>query len=139
MENPTHDVLEQVVNAICVDVIDLGKIQTPWGIKPQIKFIFESDDTDEYGEQRLLIRTFHKHPHEKSALSIAMKSWTNRNLSEEAANGKWSVKNQKGQQARLKLQTTLTESGKCFDKIVEILPAGDVHVTPFKYTEQESD
>ena len=75
MTPPQHGV-ERIVNAACVDVIDLGTVKTPWGNKPQVKLVFETDEEDQYGEQRILTRIFHKHTHEMSALSIAVKSWS---------------------------------------------------------------
>ena len=52
-----------------------------------MELVFESDETDRSGEQRILVRRFHKHTHEMSSLSIALKCWCNRNLWEEEAIG----------------------------------------------------
>lgn len=102
-----------------------------------MELVFESDETDQYGEQRILVRRFHKHTHEMSSLSIALKSWCNRNPWEEEAIGGLDLNNLVGQQARLKLQPTRTKNGGSFDKIADILPPGEVHVQPFKYHREE--
>jgi hypothetical protein len=136
-EGPTIEASEAIVNAVCVDVLDLGKVQTPWGTQPQVKIVFESDTKDEFGCQRRLTRTFHKHPHPKSALSTAVKSWCGRDLHAEASAGKLKLDNLKHEQARLKLQPVLTNSGGSFDKIIEILPPGEVNVTPTNYEFEE--
>ena len=73
--NPTQSASERIVNAVCVDVLDLGTVKTPWGKQPQVELVFESDETDHFGEQRILVRRFHKHTHEISSLSMALKSW----------------------------------------------------------------
>jgi len=135
---PPQGTAETIVNAVCVDVIDLGKVKTPWGTKPMVKAVFETDLLDEYGEQRILIRAFHKHPHEKSALSIAVKSWCGRNLAEEEEAGVFDLKILIGQQARLKLEPTLAQNGNSFDKVAEILPPGKVHVQAVKYHTEEN-
>jgi hypothetical protein len=140
MENvitPTIKVSERIVNAICVDVVDLGTVKTPWGNKPQVKLVFESDEPDQYGEQRILVRTFHKHTHSMSALSIAVKSWCNRNLDDEEAIGALDLASLVGEQARLKLEPTPTKNGGSFDKIIEFLPPGEVHVQHVKYQRDE--
>ena len=72
-----------------------------------------------------------------SSLSIAMKTWCNRNLWEEEAIGGLDLNNLVGQQAHLKLQPTRTKSGGSFDKIAEILPPGEVHVQAFKYRQEQ--
>jgi hypothetical protein len=134
---PIQQASETIVNAVCVDVVDLGTVKTPWGNKPQVKVVFETDLLDQYGEQRILIRTFHKHTHEKSALSIAVKSWCGRDLAQEDAAGELDLTSLIGGQARLKLQPTLTKSGGSFDKIAEILSPGEVHVQPIKYQRED--
>ena len=117
-----------VINAVCVDVVDLGTVETPWGRKPQVKFVFESDQLNLYGEQRLLIRTFNKNTYEKSALSIALKSWCGRDLAQEESNGTLDLNRQVGQQATLEIKATISKGGTPYDKIVGILPPGVVEV-----------
>jgi hypothetical protein len=134
---PTQTASNRTVNAVCADVIDLGTVKTPWGNKPQVKLVFETDEEDQYGEQRILTRIFHKHTHQMSALSIAIKSWCNRSLEEEEAISGLDLTTLIGQQARLKLVATVTRNGGSFDKIAEILPPGEVHVQPFKYHREE--
>jgi hypothetical protein len=128
--NTTTQQTSDTINAVCVDVVDLGIVDTPWGRKPQVRTVFETDQQNDYGEPRTLIRTFNMHTHEKSALSINVASWTGRNLSQEAEDGQLNLSTLVGQQARLKLEPTLTKNGNAYDKIVEILPAGEVHVVP---------
>jgi len=135
--NPTQTASERTVSAVCVDVLDLGTVKAPWGKQLQVELVFESDETDQYGEQRILVRRFHKHTHEMSSLSMALKCWCNRNLWEEEAIGGLDLNNLVGQQARLKLQPTRTKNGGSFDKIAEILPPGEVHVQPSKYHRDE--
>jgi hypothetical protein len=134
---PQQQACEKIVNAVCVDTIDLGTVKTPWGNKPQVKLVFESDQQDQYGEQRILVRFFHKHTHEMSALSIAVKTWTGRNLGDEEAIGALDLNTLIGRQARLKLQPTVTKNGGSFDKIAEILPPGKVEVQAWKYHRDE--
>jgi len=132
IKNITSSEATNVVNAVCVDVEDLGVVETPYGEKPQIKFAFESDQLDQYGEQRLLIRIFNNYALPSSALTLAMKSWCGRDLVEEKKNGVVNLKSQIGQQAKLKLESVPTKSGNTFEKIVEILSPGDVRVEPMK-------
>ena len=127
-----------IVNAVCVAVEDLGTVQTPFGMKPQVKFVFESDAVNDYGEQRCFVRTFNKFFHEKSALSIAVKSWLNRDLAAENEKvGEVDLQSFVDGQARLQLEAIKTSSGKPFDKVVAILPPGAVEVQPTKRNENQ--
>ena len=71
------------INAVCTSVEDLGVVETDYGSKPQVKFTFETRPENDDGHGRKLCRTFNKFFHEKSALCIAIKSWTGRDLAEE--------------------------------------------------------
>ncbi len=140
MENvitPTIKVSERTVNAVCVDVVDLGTVKTPWGNKPQVDLVFESDELDHYGEHRILKRTFHKHTHPMSALSIAVKTWCGRDLEQEEAISGLDLTTLIGEQVRLKLQPTPTKNGRTFDKLVDFIPPGGVHVQAIKYQRDE--
>ncbi len=57
---------------------------TKFGPKPTLRFTFESDEINEYGSKKRYTRLFHKHGHEKSSLSVAMKSWTGCDLVHDA-------------------------------------------------------
>ena len=135
--NPAQCGSDRIVNALCVDVVDLGSVKTPWGNKPQMNLVFETDETDQYGEHRILIRTFNKYAYQNSALTLAVNSWCGRDLSNEESAGLLDLPNLIGLQARLKLQPTVTKSGNTFDKIVEFLPPGKVHVQQCKYRREE--
>jgi hypothetical protein len=73
-----------IVNALCASVEDLGVMPTKFGPKPTLRFTFESDELNEFGSKKRYTRLFHKHGHEKSSLSIAMKSWTGCDLVQDA-------------------------------------------------------
>lgn len=128
MKNQAKAVVK-VVNAVCVEVADLGEVETPFGKKPQVRFVFESDVENEFGEQRRFVRTFNHHFHEKSSLSLAVKSWSGRDLAAEMENlGEVDLQSFVGDQVRLTLEAITTKSGKPFDKIVGCLPPGAARV-----------
>jgi hypothetical protein len=112
-------------------------VKTPWGNKPQVDLVFESDELDHYGEHRILKRTFHKHTHPMSALSIAVKAWCGRDLEQEEAISGLDLTTLIGEQVRLKLQPTPTKNGRMFDKLVDFMPAGELHVQATKYQRDE--
>jgi hypothetical protein len=74
----------RTVNALCASVEDLGVMPTKFGPKPMLRFTFESDEVNEFGDKKRYTRLFHKHGHEKSSLSVAMKGWTGCDLVHDA-------------------------------------------------------
>jgi len=74
------------VNAVCVAVEDMGVIDTKFGRKPMVKFTFETNEVNGFGQKCRLTRMFHLHTHPMSALSVAAKSWCGRNLAAEEQN-----------------------------------------------------
>jgi len=127
-----------IVNAVCVEVEELGTVATPFGDKPQVKVTFDSDVLNEHGGQRRFVRTFNKFFNDKSALSIAVKSWLNRDLAiENETQEDVNLQSLVGQQAKLKLEPIVTKSGNPFDKVAEILPPGTVKVQPSNRKEKQ--
>lgn len=114
------------INALCVSVEDLGVIDTQYGRKPMVKFTFETDEVNEFGQKRRLTRLFHKHSHPKSALSLAVKMWRDRNLAAEEENlGEVDWQSFVDTPACLKLEPGIIKDGRRFEHIVEILALND--------------
>ena len=131
----TKPTASPVINAVIVAVEDLGTVETPFGKKPQVKVTFESDLVNDFGGQRRFVRTFNKFFHVKSALCIAVKSWSGCDLAAELENiGEVDLQSLVDDPVQLKLEPITTKSGKPFDKIVDIMPAGAVHVQPTQAT-----
>lgn len=96
-------------------------MDTKFGPKPMLRFTYESEEINEYGSKRRYTRLFHKHAHEKSSLSIAVKSWTGRNLSSEADDiDEIDFQTFVKLPARLTLEPGNVKDGKRYENIVNI-------------------
>ena len=117
------------VNAVCVAVEDMGIMTTKFGAKPMVKFTFETDQENEFGQKRRLTRLFHKHTHPLSAVSLAAKSWCERDLAAEEENiGEVDWQSFVDSPACIKIEPGAVKDGKRFDNIVEILALPDEEV-----------
>lgn len=67
-------VTEGIHNIVLASIIDLGTVQTSFGLKEQVMFIYVTDEMDEEGEPKLLIKTFTKSLHEKATLRKEVKA-----------------------------------------------------------------
>ena len=114
------------VNAMCIDVEDMGVMNTTFGKKPMVKFTFEIDELNEYGNKRRLTRLFHKHFHPLSALSTAARKWADRDLAAEDENiGEVDLESFIDMPACIKIEPGAEKGGRRYDNITEILPLND--------------
>ena len=116
------------LNAVCVDVIDLGIQETPWGKHPRISFVFESDAKDQYGSPKWLTRTYNNYAYPKSALTTEIRNWLGCDISGDDAD--WDLKKSVGEQATLSTAETVSKKGNTYDKIVAVHPGTGGCVQP---------
>ena len=115
------------VNAKCVEVDDLGVVETDFGKKPMVRFVFEVTSEDGSAGRRLW-RSFHKNFYEKSALWGAVKSWCGRDLAEEYKIGEPDLNEFTGETATLKIETRVGRQGTSYENITAILPGEEIDV-----------
>ena len=85
-EYPIPD--EGIYNAVNVDAVNLGKIDTPWGPKEKISLVFELDAEDEYGNRYVVSKRYTKSLNEKSHLYKDLTRWRTRKFNpQELKNG----------------------------------------------------
>jgi len=120
--NPAKSAASYFVNAKCIAVEDMGIMTTKFGAKPMVRFTFETDQVNEFGQKRRLTRLFHKHFHPLSALSVAVKAWCARDLAAEDENGEADLETLVDSPANIRIEPGAEKAGRRYDNIVEILP-----------------
>ena len=111
------------VPAVCVDVIDHGDRETPWGYKPQISLVFEYQAD---GNPKWFTRTYNNYPYAKSALTKELKNWLGIDISGD--NQDWDLQGCVGEQATLKTTEVVSKAGNRYKKIDSVNTSGEVHV-----------
>ena len=96
------------VHAVCVDAIDHGVVETPWGDKPRFELVFETDAKDELGMPKVVSRTFNFYTYPKAALTLEMKNWLGSDIS---GDDDWDGTAAKRNQATLRVTTTVSAAG----------------------------
>jgi hypothetical protein len=107
------------VNVICVDYIDHGERETPWGLKPQVSIVFEASVN---GSPKWFTRTYNNYAFSKSALTIDIKNWLGRDIS--GKDQDWDIADCVGEQATLKTSDVLSKAGNQYKKIETVKPGG---------------
>lgn len=118
------------VAAVCVDVQDLGVVDTPWGRKPKMKFVFELAEQKANGYPATASQTFTKSLHEKSALRPVIEAWLGRLLSSSELAQGFPYQKLKHLGSTLTLLPAISEAGNGYLKIVAIQPAVEPALRP---------
>jgi hypothetical protein len=113
-------------NAVCVDVIDHGEVDTPWGLKPRVSLVFETDLLDDSRKRRFITRTFNNSNYVESALTKTIKGWLQIDISKE----KFDLKELVGEPASLEVHQATSSSNRLYLKIESIDPAGASLISP---------
>jgi hypothetical protein len=121
---------ELAVPAVCVDVVELGLVETPWGAKPKVKLVFELAQQKPNGYRVTASRTYTKSLHEKSALRPELERWLGRPLNERELASGFSYRTLAGRACTLTVLPALSESGHAYQKIVSIGVATEPALKP---------
>jgi hypothetical protein len=124
-----------VKHTICVDFIDHGVVETPWGEKPQITFVFEGNEN---GIPKFYKRTYNNYPYSKSALTLEIKNWLGHDISDDY--NTWELGEAVGEHARLITSDVVSKAGNHYVKIESVNPPGDEQVqTSGTYVREENN
>lgn len=75
-------------DAVLVDVVDLGELDTPWGPKRKLSLVFELEDTNSEGKHYIVIKRYTLSLNEKSNLRKDLERWRGSKFSkDELENG----------------------------------------------------
>jgi hypothetical protein len=74
--------------AVCVDVVDLGLVETSFGIKPMIRVVWQTEERDEEKGRRYLVsKRYNPSLHEKASLRKDLENWRGRAFTKEELKG----------------------------------------------------
>lgn len=73
--------------AVCVDVIDLGFVETKFGIKQQVKFVWQLELRDEEGRRFQIRQRYSLSLHSKSRLRPMLEAWRGRRFTDDELRG----------------------------------------------------
>ena len=74
---------EGIINATLAEIKDLGEVQTTFGAKEKLLFVWEVDQTDQYGNRMKVFQRFTKSLHPQALLTEAIYSITGEDVGDE--------------------------------------------------------
>lgn len=108
--------------AVCVDVIDMGLVETKFGKKAQVRLVFQTPLDREDGDPFLLAVTDTASLNEKANLRHHLESWRGKAFTE-AELERFDVENVLGKQCQIQVMHNQGSRGGTFANITNILPA----------------
>ncbi|MCH8549762.1 MAG: hypothetical protein LAT80_12895 [Balneolaceae bacterium] len=115
--------------AVCVDAVDIGTHETPWGEKQKVMLIFELEAVDSKGDRFLLQKRYTKSLNEKSNLRKDLERWRGRPFNPRILKEGFNLENVVGIPAMLYIEHRETEKG-IWANVDSILPAPDRPLVP---------
>lgn len=110
-------------DAVLVDVVDLGELDTPWGRKSKISLVFELEDTDHEGKHFIVTKRYTKSMNIKSNLRSDLERWRGSKFSKDELTEGINMEAMIGLNATLFISHNESEEhGKTFANIETILP-----------------
>lgn len=110
---------EGVHNAICVDIVDMGEVDTQWGKKPRIRIVWELPEALMEDDRPFLVSSFYTPSlNEKSTLRKHLQSWRGRPFTSDELKG-FDLENILGKCCQIFIQHN-TDDGKTFANIMAI-------------------
>ena len=121
--------------AVCVDVIDLGLVQTEWGEKYRVELRWELDQVDpesEKGRPYMVTAKFTNSLHEKSRLRPMLEAWRGRKFTGDELDG-FDLEKLLGVNCQVQVIHNITDKGT-YANVQAVVPAprGGVRLSPSK-------
>lgn len=119
--NPAPEGLHQ---AVCVEVIDVGIVETQWGDKDKVDIRWQLDKEDAETQKRYtVVRRYTKSLNEKAHLRQHLEAWRGKKFTREELEG-FDLERLKGVNCQLQIVHTITDNGRVFANVQAIVPLG---------------
>ncbi|SRR6266571_3722433 len=107
--------------AVCVDVVDLGTRDTPWGQRRKVELRWQTEKTMADGKPYLVTKKYTNSLHPKATLRAHLESWRGRGLTDVEAE-EFDLEKLLDANCQLTVTHVKMTSGDPFAKVVAIVP-----------------
>lgn len=131
---------EGLHHGVCVDVVDLGLVDTTFGRKHRVRLAWQIADTDPAtGRRHDCIKTYTISLHKKATLRADLESWFGRKLTEDEVQSGFDLERLLGVNAMLNILHDDKEDGTVFANVRAIMacPKGTPKLVPLDYTRRQ--
>lgn len=127
---------EGLHNAVCIDVVDRGMQETPWGPSPKVEIRWQLEAVNEKNEKRhTVVKWYRPSLNEKANLRKDLEAWRGRKFTAEELAG-WDLESVIGAPCQVQVIHSPREDGGVSAKVQAIVPLGKgmVKMRPQDYT-----
>jgi hypothetical protein len=113
---------EGLHHAVCVDVIDLGVLQTNWGDKHKVRIVWQIEEQHPETQQRFTVRKqYNLSLHEKATLRKDLESWRSRKFTDEELRG-FDLEKLLGVNCQVQVVQDINEEGSIYSNVQTVVP-----------------
>jgi hypothetical protein len=129
---------EGLHQAVCVDVYDLGDVETQWGLKPKIEIRWQLDEINPETSKRFEIRNRYTNSlHEKAVLRQTLETWRGKRFTADELRG-WDLEKLIGVNCQVQVVHKPGDEGRIWANVQAVVPAakGAIKLRPQDYIRQ---
>lgn len=113
---------EGLHQAVCVDVLDLGIVNGPYGEKHKVELRWQVDQENQHTGRRFVLRKWYTLSlHEKATLRKDLECWRGRKFTEQELDG-FDLEKLLGVNCQLQVIHNIVDEGKTYDNVQAIVP-----------------
>lgn len=114
---------EGLHHAVCVDVIDLGVLQTTWGDKHKVRLVWQIEEADtETGKRFEARKQFNLSLHEKATLRKDLEAWRGRKFTADELKG-FDLEKLLGVNCQIQIVHEIGEDASIWANVQAVVPA----------------
>jgi len=109
--------------AVCVDVVDLGIVQTPFGPQEKIQIRWQLEEKDpKTGKRYLIVQKYTPSLHEKSKLRPMLEAWRGKKFNKEEER-QFDIEKLLGVNCQLQIIHNIKDEGQVYANVQAVVPA----------------
>jgi hypothetical protein len=123
-------------SAVCVDVQNLGLVQSAWGTKHKVRIVWQLDAIDEvHGRRYDVARLYTLSLHERAALRKDLESWRGKKFTDIELDGGFDLEKLLGVNAQVQVSQEIADDGTTYSNVTAVLPPrkGAPKLVPLDY------
>jgi len=114
---------EGLHHAVCVDVIDLGVLQTTWGDKHKVRVVWQiEEENPDTGKRYEARKQYNLSLHEKATLRKDLEAWRGRKFNNDELEG-FDLEKLLGINCQIQIVHDITEDATIYANVQAVVPA----------------
>lgn len=109
--------------AICVDVVDLGLVETKWGMKPKVRIVWQLDENQPDGRRFEVASTYTLSLSDKAILRHHLEAWRGKRFTDAELAG-FDLEKLIGVNCQVQIVHNIADGGRTYANVQAVVPLG---------------